>query len=116
MVSVGVVRACDVVRGRFVSRLSPCFLCPPPCPCTFLGVVLEGPVACGRFQNVVLTWVLGCVVGVPIAIQVGCARWVSDLALWQRCPRLYRVWHPSRKLLVWFCCLLTSQSRSLWRL
>ena len=25
--SVGVVRACDAVRGHFGSRLSPCFLC-----------------------------------------------------------------------------------------
>ena len=30
--SVGVVRACDDLRGRFGSRLSPCFLCPPPSP------------------------------------------------------------------------------------
>ena len=40
--SVGVVLACDAVRGRFGSRLSPCFLCPP---CfefnTFLGTVAD---------------------------------------------------------------------------
>ena len=30
--SVGVVRACDDLRGRFGPRLSPCFLCPPPSP------------------------------------------------------------------------------------
>ena len=37
--SVGVVRACDVVRGRFGSRLSPCFLCPPPSPAPSAGLI-----------------------------------------------------------------------------
>ena len=43
--SVGVVRACDAVRGRFGSMLSPCFLCPPPSPATSASLISSATVS-----------------------------------------------------------------------
>ena len=45
--SVGVVRACDVVRGRFGSRFSPGFLCPPPSPAPSAGLISSATFCAG---------------------------------------------------------------------
>ena len=62
--SFGVVRACDVVRGRFGSRLSPCFLCYFPKVSSpsyevdvFVAVVLGLPFAKGLRSGILQHYV-----------------------------------------------------------